>query len=304
MTTDSFQQEDLIDCFQSKQKILGQLVEQRLEEYCRNKEGCPEVLSEAIRHSLLAGGKRLRPLLVMLAAEACGESAESALPAACAVEMIHTYSLIHDDLPAMDDDDMRRGQPSCHKKFGEANAILAGDALLAQAFEVLSTDLPPEVAAACCRELAMAAGAQNMVGGQVDDLEAENNLELNAEDLEGIHRRKTGAMIRVSLRMGALVAKKDSELLRKLSFFGEKIGLAFQIVDDLLDFSGDATKIGKSLGKDEQSQKLTYVRLFGAEESRKKAEKLIGESIEIANVFGESGKPLIGLAQFILNRNF
>lgn len=304
MTIESYQQEDLTGCFKDKQKVLGQLIQSKLEEYTQPKKGCPTVLTDAIRHSLLAGGKRLRPLLVLLATEACGEDFAKAMPAACAVEMVHTYSLIHDDLPSMDDDDLRRGQPSCHRKFGEANAILAGDALLTQAFELLATDLEVEVAAACCRELALAAGAQNMVGGQVDDLDAEQKKNMTAEDLEWIHRRKTGAMIRVSLRMGALVAKKESDLLKKLSFFGEKIGLAFQIVDDLLDFSGDATKMGKSLGKDEQSKKLTYVRFFGAEESKRKAEQIIREAIEIASEFGDSGKPLIGLAQFILNRNF
>ena len=218
--------------------------------------------------------------------------------------MVHTYSLIHDDLPAMDDDDMRRGQPSCHILFGEANAILAGDALLTRAFEILASDLPPEVGVRCCRELARAAGAENMVGGQVDDLAAENSVDLTAEDLERIHLRKTGAMIRVALTMGGIIANSDETTLRKLDFFGEKIGLAFQIVDDLLDFSGDATKMGKSLGKDEQSHKLTYVRIYGADESRKKAEQLISDATETARSFGNAGRPLMGLAQFILNRTY
>ena len=295
---------DQIDCFLTKQKSLGQQVEVALEEYSRNRSGCPQVLTAAMRHSLLAGGKRLRPLLVLLAVESCGQEPMSALPAACAVEMVHTYSLIHDDLPSMDDDDLRRGQPSCHVKFGEANAILAGDALLTQAFEILASELEADVAVRCCQELALAAGAQNMVGGQVDDLAAENRDDLSADELKQIHARKTGAMIRGALRIGALVAKCDQELFNQLDFFGEKIGLAFQIVDDLLDFSGDATRIGKSLGKDEQSQKLTYVRLYGAEKSQRLAGDLIAESIEIAEGFGVNGKPLIGLAQFILNRTF
>ena len=297
-------QEDLVGCFLEKQKSYGQLIEDKLDQYSQSRSGCPDILTAAIRHSLLGGGKRLRPLLVLLASEACGGQAVEALPAACAIEMVHTYSLIHDDLPSMDDDDLRRGQPSCHKKFGEANAILAGDALLTQAFEVLASDLPVEVASKCCLELALAAGAQNMVGGQVDDLAAENRNDLDAGELEEIHRRKTGAMIRGSLRLGALVAKSPDKLFKNLGFFGEKIGLAFQIVDDLLDFSGDATKMGKSLGKDAQSQKLTYVRLYGADESRLKAEELISEAIGIADEFGENGQPLIGLAQFILNRTY
>jgi geranylgeranyl diphosphate synthase type II len=304
LTIDSFQQEDLVSCFLDKQKILGNQVEQKLDFYSRPKPGCPGVLNQAIRYSLLAGGKRLRPLLVLLATEACEGSAEDAMPAACAVEMVHTYSLIHDDLPSMDDEDKRRGQASCHIEFGEANAILAGDALLAQAFEILAREIDPAIASNCCAELAFAAGAQNMVGGQVDDLAAENKTGLSAEDLKKIHERKTGAMIKVSLVLGALIAKSEAEISQKMRLFGEKIGLAFQIVDDLLDFSGDATKMGKSLGKDEQSEKLTYVRLFGAKESRNKATKLISESIDIARTLGDAGKPLVGLAQFILNRTF
>lgn len=304
MTTHSFRQDDQINCFRQRQQEWAERIEQRLDHYSRNRPGCPQVLTAAIRHSLLAGGKRLRPLLVLLACEACGGNAEESLPAACAIEFVHTYSLIHDDLPAMDDDDLRRGQPSCHIKFGEANAILAGDALLTQAFEILASDLEPSVAAACCRELAVAAGPQNMVGGQVDDLLSENREGLSGEELEQIHLRKTAAMIRAALCLGGIVAKTTDDVLKKLRFFGEKTGLAFQIVDDLLDFSGDATKMGKSLGKDEQARKLTYVRLFGVEKSQQTAERLIDESIEIARTFGDPGRPLIGLAQFILNRTY
>src|SRR5262245_50049286 len=180
---------------------LRRRVDEALESYQQYGTGCPAELAAAIRHSLLAPAKRLRPILVLMACEACGCDSMRALPAACAIEMVHTYSLIHDDLPAMDDDDMRRGLPSCHAKFGEATAILAGDALLAQAFEVLATGIqPPAVAARCCSELASAAGACNLVGGQQDDLKAEFS-ELGIEQLERIHRRKTGAMFRASLRM-------------------------------------------------------------------------------------------------------
>ena len=184
---------------------LRRRIDEALEKHTHYGPDCPQELAAAIRHSLLAPGKRLRPLLVLMAAEACGCDSARALPAACAVEMVHTYSLIHDDLPAMDDDDMRRGRPSCHAKFGEATAILAGDALLAQAFEVLATGIePPAVAARCCGELAAAAGSSNLVGGQEDDLKAQF-AELGLEQLQRIHRRKTGAMIRVSLRLGGLL---------------------------------------------------------------------------------------------------
>src|SRR5262245_45939416 len=185
---------------------LRQQIDEALAAYSQYGPDCPRELAQAIRHSLLAPAKRLRPTLVLMACQACGCDFRAALPAACAVEMVHTYSLIHDDLPAMDDDDMRRGRPSCHAMFGEATAILAGDALLAQAFEVLATDTqPPEAAARCCGELGRAAGACNLVGGQEDDLAAEHEAG-ELEHLERIHRRKTGAMLSVSLRLGAIVA--------------------------------------------------------------------------------------------------
>ena len=234
---------------------------------------CPAQLREAIRHSLLAPAKRLRPLLVLMAAEACGCDREAALSAACAVEMVHTYSLIHDDLPAMDDDDLRRGRPTCHKLFGEALAILAGDALLAQAFQVLATGIqPPAVAARCCAELAHATGASALVGGQAADLQAEFQAGGLAE-LESIHRRKTGAMFLVSLRMGGLVAGANDEKLAGLDAFGQKLGLAFQIVDDLLDLQGDATQLGKRTQKDSAQGKLTFPALLGADESTRRAEQ-------------------------------
>ncbi len=184
------------------------LVEAQLRQCLPSGAGCPPSLTEAMRYSLLASGKRLRPLLAILAAEACGGSDHAALPAACAVEMVHTYSLIHDDLPAMDDDDLRRGIPTCHKKFGEALAILAGDALLTRAFEVLVDGYPPATAAACCGELARGAGAAGMVGGQVDDLAMESRAGPGTVDgLEFLHARKTGALFRASLRMGVLAAR-------------------------------------------------------------------------------------------------
>src|SRR5688572_16823980 len=218
---------------------MRQLVDIALAQYAEYGDETPSHLAQAIRHSLLAPGKRLRPLLVLMACQACGYDPRAALPAACAVEMIHTYSLIHDDLPAMDDDDMRRGRPSCHAAFGEATAILAGDALLAQAFEVLATEIhPSQLAARCCGELARAAGAAQLVGGQADDLQAEFAA-LSYDQLRRIHRRKTGAMIRVSLRLGAIVGQADDARLAALDTYGERLGLAFQIIDDLLDLEGN-----------------------------------------------------------------
>ncbi len=238
-----------------------------LDRYTQFDAGCPETLRKAIRYSLLAPGKRLRPMLVLLAAEACRGSFEAALPAACAVEMVHTYSLIHDDLPAMDDDDLRRGRPTCHVAFGEATAILAGDALLTLAFEVLARDLQPASAAAeGCGLLAQAAGATQLVGGQADDLLG-TGAHSGIEALESIHRRKTGAMFLVSLQLGALAAGAGQRERAALEVYGRKLGLAFQIVDDLLDVRGSAAELGKAAGKDDAHGKLTFPGVLGIEES-------------------------------------
>jgi geranylgeranyl diphosphate synthase type II len=282
---------------------LRERVECCLEQYSSLAAGCPDVLRQAIRHSLLAPGKRLRPLLVLMAAEACGYPAERALPAACAVEMVHTYSLIHDDLPAMDDDDLRRGLPTCHKVFGEANAILAGDALLALAFEILARDVRPAAAAAgCCQALARAAGPTEMVGGQADDLAAEQQAGTGLERLESIHRRKTGAMLRVSLELGAIVADAGDRQRALLDRFGTRLGLAFQIVDDLLDHDGNEQQMGKRVGKDAQRGKLTFPALLGIAASHQRAEQLVGEACEALAEFGEAGEGLAALAQYILER--
>ena len=225
------------------------------------------------------------------------------MPAACAVEMVHTYSLIHDDLPAMDDDDLRRGRPSCHAQFGEALAILAGDALLALALEIMARDVhPPEAAAACCAALAHAAGPTAMVGGQVDDIRAEFQAgELT--QLESIHRRKTGAMINVSLRLGALVAAAAPEQLAALDTYGSRLGLAFQIVDDVLDVRGEETPMGKRLGKDAAQGKLTFPVLLGIEESQRRARVLIDEACAALAPFQERGCALRLLASYVLHRS-
>ena len=274
-----------------------------LDRYSQYDADCPARLRDAIRHSLLAPGKRLRPLLVLMSAEACGCVIERAMPAACAVEMVHTYSLIHDDLPAMDDDDLRRGLPTCHAAYGEALAILAGDALLAQAFEVLASDLAePHVAARCCRELGRAAGAGQLVGGQADDLAAET-LGGGPDDLEKIHRRETGAMFLVSLRLGAIIAGADEDRLRRLDHYGRTLGLAFQIVDDLLDVKGDAQALGKRVGKDSDRGKLTFPGVWGVEASRVRAAELIREAVAAVSEWGDGARQLIGLAHYVLERN-
>ena len=278
-------------------------IDAALDRYSTYDADCPERLGAAIRHSLLAPGKRLRPLLVLMAAEACGSSREAAMPAACAVEMIHTYSLIHDDLPAMDDDDLRRGLPTCHAVYGEALGILAGDALLAQAFDVLASDLgDPAVAAACCRELGRAAGSRALVGGQAADLQAEETGG-DLETLEAIHRRKTGALFLASLQLGALVAGASAAERDALETYGRRLGLAFQIVDDLLDVGGDEAAVGKRVGKDSGRGKLTFPALLGEQESRVRAGRLIGEAIEAVSAWGDRSSVLAGLAQFVLERN-
>ena len=298
-------------------------VEERLREVLHPEPGFPESLREAMRYSLLAPGKRLRPALVVLAAEACGRDADP-WPAACAVEMIHAYSLIHDDLPAMDDDDLRRGQPTCHKKFGEALAILAGDGLQTTAFQVLAEGYPPTTAAAACKELARAAGPAGMIGGQVDDVEASGRREpagdsrggvtppLQAgrspvECLEFLHARKTGALIRASLRLGALAAYAPelppAAVKERLDGYGRRLGLAFQITDDLLDVEGSADRTGKRVGKDAGRGKLTYPGLLGADESRRRAERLCREAREQLAPFGPAAARLCDLADYVLARD-
>ena len=289
---------------------------------------CPQRLREAMSYSLLAGGKRLRPVLVLMASEACGGDSEAALPAACALEMIHTYSLIHDDLPAMDDDDYRRGRLTNHKVFGEAMAILAGDALLTMAFEVVARDVrPAAVAAACCADLAFAAGACGMVGGQVADLEAESpsvprTLESGPIEsspatgplpngcgteslthLQSIHRRKTGRLIRSALTLGGRIAQADVAVLGTLDHYGSCIGLAFQIADDVLDVTGTQDKLGKGVGKDAGLGKLTYPGLIGLERSRQMARDLIDEACLAIAPWGERGRRLEALAHFVLERD-
>ncbi len=290
-----------LDCYARDARTR---IDAALEKYCRFDTDCPERLGEAMRYSLLAPGKRLRPMLVLLAAKACsGDDTSVAMPAACAVEMVHAYSLIHDDLPAMDDDDLRRGRPTCHKAFGEAEAILAGDALLTLAFEILARDTHPrEVAAQCCVLLAQAAGCSGMVGGQADDLAgqfSDGGLPL----LEAIHRRKTGAMMLVSLQLGAVVAGANPEQLATLTTDGQCLGLAFQITDDLLDVRGEAANMGKRVGKDSDRGKLTFPGILGIEESTRRAEALVAQACTALEPLAPHAQGLHALAQYVLNRN-
>jgi geranylgeranyl diphosphate synthase type II len=267
---------------------------------------CPPRLAEAMRYSTLAGGKRLRPVLCLLAAEACGGPAAraAALPAACALEMVHTYSLIHDDLPAMDDDDLRRGRPTCHKAFDEATAVLAGDGLLTLAFEVVARHVRPAPAAAgCALALAEAAGAAGMVGGQMADLQAEGRADANLPELEAIHRRKTGALLRAALRMGAVAAGADPATCEALDVYGRAVGLAFQIVDDLLDVEGDEAKLGKRVNKDSGQGKWTYPGLLGTEGSRARARQLAAEAVAALAPLGDRGAVLKALALDLLERD-
>ncbi len=255
-------------------------------------------------------------MLVLLAAEACSGSIDAAMPAACAVEMVHAYSLIHDDLPALDNDDLRRGRPTCHKAFDEATAILAGDALLTLAFEVLAKEIePPATAAACCAALAEAAGACKMVGGQVDDLESERTAGRGLgtsvpsgavaaiAQLESIHHRKTGAMIRVSLRLGAIVASAEAEQTAALETYGRCVGLAFQITDDLLDVRSSDAQMGKRVGKDAAHGRLTFPGLLGLDRSTERAEQLTVAARRALSAFGPEADPLRSLSRYVLERN-
>ena len=264
---------------------------------------CPERLRKAIRYSLLAPGKRLRPTLVLTAYELCTtEYRLNALPAACAVEMIHAYSLIHDDLPAMDNDDIRRGLPTCHKKFDEATAILAGDALLALAFEMVGNLTPPELAGHCCKELAIAAGACKLVGGQMDDMLHEKQIcdtEATIRMMEHVHHRKTGALIRASLKLGGMIANASEQQLTALDDFGKHFGLAFQITDDLLDVLGEEEMVGKRLRKDAEMEKWSYPHFLGIEGAKQAAEKAVSDAEQALAVFEQDTVPMRTLLDLV-----
>ena len=266
---------------------------------------CPDRLRAAMRHSLLAGGKRLRPVLTLLCHRICGgEREDRALPAAVAVELVHTYSLVHDDLPCMDDDDLRRGEPTCHVAFDEATAVLAGDALLTLAFGQLARLTPGAVPDAVAA-LAAAAGAAGMVGGQARDLEAEANPALIADGaaLERIHRGKTAALIACACELGAIAAGAERVVRERMRMYGHCVGMAFQIADDLLDLSADSATLGKTAGKDAAAEKLTYPALYGVRESRRRADAAATFARAAAGAFGDVADPLLALARYAVERD-
>ena len=280
-------------------------VNQWLESLLPSETTLPQSLHRAMRYSLLGGGKRLRPVLVLMAGEALGADTDDLMPAACAMEMIHTYSLIHDDLPAMDNDDLRRGRPTCHKAFGEAVAILAGDALLTRAFEVLAAQAPAgdlDRQMRVIKEVTVAAGTVNaLIGGQVADIESEGK-QVSDSTLEYIHRSKTGAMIRASVTVGGIVAGASPEQIETLSSYGEKIGLAFQVADDILDVTSTSEQLGKTPGKDTAAGKATYPALHGIAQSKHRARQLVDEAIKIISALGPAAFKLEEMARFIIAR--
>jgi geranylgeranyl diphosphate synthase, type II len=278
-------------------------VEAALDRWVPGEDENPRTIHRAMRYSLFAGGKRVRPLLAIAAAEAVSDAPNGIESCACALEMIHTYSLIHDDLPALDNDDLRRGRPTCHKVFGDAMAILAGDALLTLAFEVLAKlDAGAERRVELVRELSTASGTVGgMIGGQVNDVEGEGKRP-TAQLLDSIHRAKTGALLRASVRMGAIYAGADAEQLRALTGFGEHVGLAFQIVDDILDVEQSSEALGKTAGKDAAQKKITFPAVYGIERSREMAEEERLEAHLALQPFDERAQRLRELADLVVRR--
>ena len=279
------------------------MVEEALEVALPQEDGPASRVVEAMRYSLFAGGKRLRPILCLAASEAVGGEIQSAMPAGCALEMIHTYSLIHDDLPAMDDDDLRRGKPTNHKGFGEAIAILAGDGLLTEAFVLLSDyhSLLPERAVQVIGVIAEAASYRGMVGGQVVDMLSQNKP-ADLETVQQMHSRKTAALIAAATESGALAGKGSEAQVAALARYGRAIGLAFQIADDILDIEGDTELLGKSTGADEARGKVTYPAAVGLESSRQAANDMIHDALAALEGFDDKANPLRSLAHYIITR--
>ncbi|MFM2242152.1 MAG: hypothetical protein RLZ97_1007 [Verrucomicrobiota bacterium] len=270
-----------------------------------SKKQRPASIHEAMRYSLFAGGKRLRPVLALAAAEACGGDPARAMPAACAVELMHTYSLVHDDLPCMDDDDLRRGRPTCHKVYGEGMAVLTGDALLTEAFLVLSESVPTAryPVSAFIAELAITGGSTKLIGGQVMDLEGEGRSLTKAE-LVRIHEAKTAALLTTSLRLGAMSANATPAKLEALTDFGHHLGLAFQVIDDILDVTQTTEKLGKTAGKDEAVAKATYPAILGLEKARKEAASLTRKAMAALDPLGNKARRLRELADYLLQRDY
>jgi len=274
------------------------LIDSELGKYFSPDKNEPEIINSAMKYSIFSGGKRLRPVLCIASGEMCGAKIQDILSTACGIEIIHTYSLIHDDLPAMDNDDYRRGKLTSHKKFGEGIAILAGDGLLTKAFEIIN----PKVV----KEIAVAAGTKGMVGGQVVDLEMENtgaSNSLASKKLEYIHIHKTAKMIEVSVKAGAIIAGTSRIKINSISNYGMKIGIAFQILDDILDIIGDKKKLGKS-GSDTKNKKLTYPSVYGLDNSKKRAKQLVESAKNDIEIFGGKAAVLDGIADYIVNRDY
>ncbi len=286
-------------------KKTGALVDRALQRFLPRATVRSGTLHEAMRYSIFAGGKRLRPILSVAAAESCGGPPGNALPAACAVECIHTYSLIHDDLPCMDDDDLRRGRPTNHKVYGEGIAVLAGDALLTIAFEILaqSPGTSRYPVAAQIRELAVAAGSRWLIAGQVLDLEGEGQP-VTTDALRFIHQSKTAALLTASLRLGAMSANATPLQLRQLTQFGQALGLAFQVIDDILDVTQTTEKLGKTAGKDVAATKATYPALIGLEASRKEAHRLTKKALLALKPLGNRASRLREIAHYLLDREY
>ena len=289
--------------FKAEWKKRADLVEEGLLRELKKVPAYDETLERAMEYSLMAGGKRLRPVLLMAAADAVGKDGAAFLTTGCAIEMIHTYSLIHDDLPAMDNDDYRRGKPTNHKVFGDGIAVLAGDALLTLAFEVMlrQEGAAPETLVTVVSEMSRAAGPYGMVGGQVLDLEGEGRR-LDLAALRKIHMGKTGALFCAAIRSGAILAGAKEEELAALTLYAERFGLAFQITDDILDVTGDEAAIGKPVGSDVRNEKATYVTLTSLEEAKKLAEDAVNEAVAALDIFGERAAFLRDLALFLLGR--
>jgi geranylgeranyl diphosphate synthase type II len=281
------------------------LVDTFLQSYITSKEGRngrPDELFQAMKYSLMAGGKRVRPILVLAGYEAVGGQSSSVMPVAASLELIHTYSLIHDDLPAMDDDDFRRNKPTTHIEFGEATAILAGDALLTEAFNIISSSKADAVILVdVIKEVTHACGPDGMVGGQAIDMLLEGK-KAKEDEIRYIHTHKTGAFITASVRIGAIMAGADDNQLSSLTTYGDNVGLAFQIVDDILDITGTTEELGKPAGSDNEKGKNTYPSIFGLEESRNIADTLIADAIDALEGFDEKADPLREIAKYIISR--
>lgn len=283
------------------------LVDEALDRFLPREDELPSSLHRSMRYSVFAGGKRVRPILMLAACEAAGGNIDQAMAAACAMEMIHTYSLIHDDLPAMDDDDFRRGNPTNHKVFGEATAILAGDGLLTEAFILLSSpeaggNLPPRERVAVIQEIARCAGSRGMVGGQVVDMESEGKKEIDLPTVQYIHTHKTGALIKASVKAGAILGGAGEAEVAALTRYGEAIGLAFQIADDILDIEGTTEEIGKDAGSDEARGKATYPAVVGLADSKRRAAELTDMALAALDPFDAKADPLREIAKYIVYR--